>query len=113
MIEFIRGDSVVLKFPIKDSNGNLIEMSDIADIILTCRKKPGKKYEVLFSKEKKDFRLEDGMYKVDLKAEDTENLNCTGTLTYDIEVTLKDGTRKSKIDELTLIEDVSIHGGGN
>lgn len=107
-IEIIRGDTATLAFPICNKTGEAILLSDIDTLILTCR---NKLYNVLFSKDTKDFRFEDNKYKVDLKTEDTEQINCSNPLSFDIEVTLKNGTRKSKICELNLMKDYTTHGG--
>lgn len=113
-IEIIRGDTKTLSFPITNKAEEPININDIDTLILTCRKNPDKNYPILFSKSKEDFRFEDDKYKVDLKAEDTEQLDsnaCNSPLYLDIEVTLKSGARKTRIFTLSVIKDVSIHGG--
>ena len=94
-IEIIRGDTATISVPISNKNGDTIEFEDIDTLILTCRTMPSKSYEVLFKKTKEDFRLEENKYKVDLKAEDTEQLKLDKPAYFDIEVTFKNGTRKS------------------
>lgn len=109
-VEIIRGDTATLAFPMNNKSGETIQLTDIETLIMTCRNKC---YDILFSKETEDFRFEDGKYKVDLKAEDTEQSNFTNPLYFDIEVTLKNGTRKSRIYELNLVKDYTVHGGDN
>lgn len=110
-IEIIRGDTATISVTITNKNGDTIEFEDIDTLILTCRKMPSKSNEVLFKKTKEDFRFEDNKYKVDLKAEDTEQLKLDKPAYFDIEVTLKNGTRKSRIYEMSIIKDYTIHGG--
>lgn len=104
-VEIIRGDTATLSFSIVNKNGDTIKIEDIETLFLTCKKFPIKK-------KKEDFRFEDDKYKVDLKAEDTEQLNnLTSPAFFDIEVTLKNGTRKSRIYEMKIIKDYTLHGG--
>ena len=107
-IKIIRGDTATLAFPITNKTGQGILLSDIDTLILTCR---NKYYEMLFNKNKEDFRFEDNKCKVDLNPEDTEQINCSNPIYFDIEVTLKNGTRKSKLCELKLMKDYTTHGG--
>ena len=109
-VEIIRGDTATLAFPINNKSGETIQLEDIETLIMTCR---NRSYEILFSKNTEDFRFEDGKYKVDLKAEDTERINYSNPFSFDIEVTLKNGTRKSRIYELNLVKDYTVHGGDN
>lgn len=109
-MELIRGDSKVLVFSILDDNNKLIELELIDTLILTAREKPSERSRVLFTKNKEDFSIVDGEYNVDLLPEDTEQLKLN-EFGFDIEVTLKDGTRQSKIYKMKLKKDYSIHGG--
>ena len=111
-IEFVRGDTPKLSFPIINKSGEVIPMENIDTLILTCRRNPDKSYKILFEKNKGDFTFEDNKYKVKLKAEDTQELTYSNnTFYFDIEVTLTNGTRKTKLFELNLEKDCTIHGG--
>ncbi len=111
-IEFVRGDTPTLVFPIKNKSGEIIVLEDIDTLILTCRRHPDRVSDIIFEKNKEDFRFEDNKYKVTLKPEDTQELVYSdGTFYFDIEVTLKTGQRKTRNYEMNLEKDCSIHGG--
>lgn len=109
-IELIRGDTLTLVFPLTDDEGNTIAMDDIDTMFLTARQYPNKESRVLFSKETKDFSFIDSLYEVDLLSADTETM-LLKNFYFDIEVTLKDRTRKTVIYQVNLVKDYTIHGG--
>lgn len=109
-VEIIRGDTATLSFPINNKSGEVIQLADIETLIMTCRNRCE---EIVFEKNTENFRFEDNKYKVDLKAEDTEQINFSNPLFFDIEVTLKNGIRKTRLYELNLVKDKTIHGGDN
>lgn len=109
-IELIRGDTLTLVFPLTDDEGNVIPIEDIETLFLTARQNPNKESRVLFSKEIKDFSLVDELYEVDLLSTDTETM-LLKNFYFDIEVTLKDGTRQTAIYQVNLVKDYTIHGG--
>ena len=53
---------------------------------------------------------EDGLYCFTIKPEDTETLDY-GEYSFDVEVTLKNGYRKTKVDILVLEPETTFHGG--
>lgn len=110
-IEQIRGDTINLVFPLKDENDNIITLDQIDTLVLTSRKYPNKNSPILFNKNKEDFILDDdGQYNVTISPTDTETLT-DNEVYFDIEVTLKNGIRKSKIVKIILEKDYTIHGG--
>lgn len=112
-MNIIRGDTLIIAVPITNKNGDSINIEDITELYLTCREKPDKNSKIIFQKEKSDFTFEDNKYKVDLLAEDTEQLSFAGNsknFYFDVEVTTQD-MRKSKIYEITIDKDYTIHGG--
>ena len=118
MAEMIRGDTATLVFPITNKNNENIDINDISELYLTCRRNPSKVYEIIFQKKLEDFRQEeDELYRVDINKEDTETLEIETRvgeeiiLYFDIEVTLNNGSRKSKIYQLNIDKDYTIHGG--
>lgn len=113
-VEFIRGDTPTLSFPIKNKSGEVIPIEDIDTLFLTCRRSPEKTCGIVFDRKKEDFRFEDNKYKVTLKPEDTQEITCINTTFYfDIEVTTKTGKRKTRIYSLKLEKDYTVHGGDN
>ena len=111
-IGMIRGDTLIVVFPLLDDDDKAITMDDIETLFLTARRFPRKESAVLFSKEKKDFSIVDGLYEVEILPTDTETMSLTNFF-FDIEVTLKDGTRKSAVCQIDLEKDYTIHGGDN
>lgn len=111
-IEMIRGDTLVVVFPLLDDDNKLIAMDDIETLFLTARRFPRKESAVLFSKEKKDFTIVDDLYEVEILPTDTETMLLTNFF-FDVEVTLKDGIRKSAVCQIDLEKDYTIHGGDN
>lgn len=109
-IELIRGDTLTLVFPLTDDDGNTIGMDEIETFFLTARQYPNKESTILFSKEKKDFSFVDNLYEVEILPTETETM-LLKKFYFDIEVTLIDGTRKTKIVEVNLVKDYTIHGG--
>lgn len=106
----IRGDSLIIDFPITDEEGTIIPIEELDTLFLTARQKPSKSYPVLFEKEKEDFTYENEIYSIEILPTDTEQLNLK-VFYYDIEATLKDGTRQTIIGGIDLEHDCTIHGG--
>lgn len=107
--ELIRGDSCVIEFSLTDEENKSIELNDIDTLILSARNYPDS--ALLFVKNKKDFSLEDGIYSVEILPEDTQEL-MTEEIYYDIEVTLLDGTRNTKLGIISLRKDITTHKAG-
>lgn len=102
MQELIRGDSCVIEFSIEEE----ISMEDIEAITLTARTYA--EGTTLFTKNKEDFMLENKIFSVEIKPEDTQELK-TKKFGFDIEIVLKDGTTTSIIDTLELVPDYTHH----
>ena len=109
-LSFIRGDTVPLAFKINDDVGNLIALEEVDTLILTARQFPSAESRVLFIKNKEDFSIVDGEYRVTLQPKDTENLTIE-KFQFDVEVTLTNGTRKTYIHQVKMDRDYTIHGG--
>ena len=103
--ELIRGDSAVIEFSIEED----ITLDDIETLILTARVHPD--CEELFTKNKKDFTLENNIYSVEILPEDTQELNLK-KFYFDIEITLKDGTRGTLLGKINLEKDITTHKSG-
>ena len=109
-IETIRGDTILIVFPLIDEDGNVILKEQIDTMFLTAREFAGKTSPILFQKNIEDFVLEENEYSVTIQPEDTEQLE-EPEIFFDIEVTLKEGIRKSKVGKIDLTKDLTIHGG--
>lgn len=107
--ELIRGDSAVIEFSLTDDDGQAIPMSMIDTLILTARIHPD--CEVLFTKNKEDFILENDIYSVEILPEDTQDLNMK-KFYFDVEITLTDGTRGTLLGRIELIKDITTHKSG-
>ena len=111
-VKFIRGDSATLTFAIRDEDKNLIALEDIETLYLTARKFPNESSPILFKKSKEDFSIVDDKYQVDIVPTDTEQL-FLNNFSFDIEVSLKNGIRKSAIYQVSMNKDYTIHGGND
>ena len=108
--ELIRGDSAIIEFELTDNNDKNISLEDIDTLILTARIYPDK--QILFTKEKEDFKVENDIYYVELFPEDTQELSIDKFF-FDVEVTLKNnGGRGSFLGILKLKKDMTTHKSG-
>lgn len=107
-INSIRGDSIPLKFAIKTADGQIVQINDIETLYLTCKKNTDNVAPILFQKTLEDMTLSDDYYHVVIEPEDTEKLNY-GEYFFDIEVTLKNGYRKTSFHTLNLTDEVTLH----
>ena len=109
-MDLVRGDTLKVKFPIVYHDGENVDKKDIATLFMTF-KKSAYSHEILIQKELEQVSVDDnGYYTVEIKPEDTETLNY-GEYIFDIEVTLTNGYRKTKVGTLTLKEETTFHGG--
>ena len=106
--ELIRGDTGVIEFDLFDDDKNKILLADIEEIICTARTYIGG--GVLFRKTLADVINTENHYEIEIKPEDTEQLK--ENFGYDIEITLKDGTRGTLLGKIILIEDYSTRKDG-
>ena len=109
-MKFVRGDSLSFKFLISLKEGEEIQIEDIEELYVTCRQYPNSKAPILFQKELKDVKIENGYCHVVFEPKDTENLEY-GLYYFDTEITLKNGYRKTRLYTFTLTEETTIHGG--
>ena len=112
-INFTRGDTFSFKFKVKDKQNNYLLKTDLSSLLVTCRKNPDRNYPILFQKTIEDIEQDqDNYFHVILNPEDTETLNYPSDCYYiDIEATTRNGFRKTRIYELNLDKETSIHGG--
>lgn len=111
-MEFIRGDTFEFGLPIQYDDGKAVQKEDIETLIFTCRKTNYKESPVLIIKNIEDFVFEDDIYWLTIKPKDTEELPY-GTYKFDVELTLKDGYRKTFASRFKLTEETTIHGDAN
>lgn len=105
-----RGDSAKVKFPIQYKDGANVIKDDIDTIYVTFKKSVYSR-DILFQKDMTQIETnEDGSYCFTIKPEDTETLDY-GEYSFDVEVTLKNGYRKTKVDILVLEPETTFHGG--
>lgn len=111
MEEFIRGDTFPFKTRLTYKNEQPVLKSDIETLLITCRKAPDKYFPIIFQKNLEDVEIDSNGYcHVVFKPEDTETLEY-GIYFFDIEVTLKNGYRKTKLESFALTQETSTHGG--
>ena len=110
-MKYVRGDTQPFKFKIIDKDGNDVAISDIETLFITCRKEPSVLSPILFQKTLRDVTVSDGYYHATFTPQETQSL-CLGKYYFDIEVTLKNGYRKSRLSTIDLTAETTIHGGG-
>lgn len=103
--ELIRGDSAVIEFSVKED----ITLNDIETLTLTAR--PYADGDILFTKSKKDFTLEDHTFSVEILPEDTQEL-LYKKFDFDIEIVLNDKTTSSLIGTVNIVKDYTTHTSG-
>lgn len=103
--ELIRGDSAIIEFSLEEG----ITLSDIDTLILTAKKWTDG--NILFTKNKEDFVAEENNYSVEILPVDTQELDLRNFV-YDIEITLKDGTRGTLLGKINLVKDITTHKAG-
>jgi hypothetical protein len=109
-MDLIRGDTATVKFPITYKDGSNVELEDIDTIYVTFKKNTYTK-DFVFQKDLQQIkRNEDGLYCFTIEPKDTETLPY-GDYAFDIEVTLKNGYRKTKLENLRLENETTFHGG--
>ena len=109
VIIFTRGDTQIVKFNLKDKEGNNIELTDNDKLYFTV-KKTTTSDEKLFQKVyPTDIKYSDGYYSFTIDPEDTDTLDY-GEYYYDIE--LKTGTivKTLAINKLILTDEVTFVG---
>ena len=108
-MKFVRGDTNLIKFKIEDKSGQTIKKEDIDTLILTCKRNTADLMPILFQKRIDDFELrDDEYYHCTFKPEDTQKLDY-GIYFFDIEVTLKNGYRKTQFSKFELTEECTTH----
>lgn len=109
-MDFVRGDTFLFKFLLKFKDETVVKSEDIDNLFITFKTSVySKKY--IFQKTLDDVKIdEEGYVHVTFEPEDTENLEY-GKYVFDVEVTLKNGYRKSKLFEINLAGETTFHGG--
>ena len=105
-----RGDPLNVKFPIIYANGESVAKEDVASIYVTFKKSPYLKEHILQKTIEQITVNKEGLYCFTIAPEETETLSY-GEYVFDIEVTLTNGYRKTKVGTLTLTEETTFHGG--
>ena len=104
-ISFIRGDT--FPFKVKIHSKTTITKEDIDTLFVTCRKIASEVSPILFQKTLDDVEISDNYIHITFKPEDTENLEYE-KYCFDVELTLKNGVRKTKFATFTLDNETTI-----
>ena len=107
-ISFVRGDTFSFKVNVSLYNKKTLTFDDIESIFITVRKEPTSLCEIIFQKNIDDITFENGYINCTFLPQDTQNLPY-GKYYFDIEITLKNGYRKSKLYNFTITEETTIH----
>lgn len=113
MFEFIRGDTFAFEFSIKSADGNPILKQDIETLFVTVRAHPDELWPAVIEKTLEDVTIdEEGVCHAIFEPADTSKLSCQ-KYSFDIEITLTSGYRKTMVSGFEVKPDVTIHQGGN
>lgn len=110
MLKLIKGDSLLFKFQVKTSDDIVIDSDEIQSLFVTLKTNKSAKNFVL-QKNIDDVKFSsNGYVHVMFNSDETERLK---PLEYsgDIEITLKNGLRKTKLFQLSVVQDITTHGG--
>ena len=107
-ISFVRGDTFAFKVNVSLYNKTILTSDDVESIFITVRKEPTSLCEIIFQKTIDNIIFEDGYINCTFLPQDTQNLPY-GKYYFDIEITLKNGYRKSKLYNFTRTEETTIH----
>lgn len=113
MKSFVRGDTFPFKIRIlADSNTQrALTKEEIETIFVTCKADSTFDSPELFKKDIDDVVLDtEGYCHIVFEPQDTENLSY-GVYAFDIEVTLKNGYRKTYYNTFEITDETTTHGG--
>ena len=112
-MEFVRGDTFAFKVKLKRTDQTVIKKDDLKSLYVTVRKSVFSASPVLFQKTIEDVEIDDeGYCHIKIEPTDTEKLNY-GVYFFDIELTTIDNYRKSKLFQLKLTEETTMHESGD
>lgn len=107
---FTRGDTLKFKFLVKFQDEKVISHSDVSELFVTIKKNEYTS-KILFQKTLDDIEIDaTGYIHVEFRPSDTETLDY-GKYLGDIEITLVNGTRKTKVFDFELLAETTFHGG--
>lgn len=110
-MEFVRGDSFPFKIKVTKNDGSILKKEEVDTIFVTCRQLPYKEMPILFQKNIDDVTIDEESYlHIMFDPENTEQLDY-GKYYFDIEITLKNGYRKTKLDVFTITQETTIYNG--
>lgn len=113
MMKFIRGDSCPFKIKLqyKDELKNPVQLNDIDTLFVTCKTNSASNSFILFQKTLNDVEIDsEGYCHIVFEPKDTEKL-AYGKYVFDIEVTLKNGYRKTYYDSFEITNETTTHEG--
>ena len=107
--EFVRGDSFCFKIKLLDADKQPIIADKISELFVTFRKYTNDDSPIIFQKNLEDVTIDEyGYCHVAFNPEDTQDLPY-GEYYFDMEVTLNSGYRKSRLYEIELTKETTIH----
>lgn len=110
-LEFIRGDTQVIKFPLMDKNENRVKLTENDNLYFTVKQNSNSEDVLIQKRYPESINYDDtsGYYFFTIESEDTSEMPY-GTYSYDIE--LKSGTFVKTLGSgsITLTEEVTFRG---
>ena len=107
-VNFVRGDTFSFKVKLTLLNQEILTKDEIDTIFITIRKEPTTASKIIFQKTIDNITFEDGYINCTFLPQDTQKLSY-GKYYFDIEITLKNGYRKTKLYSFMLKKETTIH----
>lgn len=108
-IEFTRGDTQILKFKLKNSLGQAVELTNSDNLYFTVKKNARSTTKLIQKKYPTDITYSDGYFSFYISSSDTGNLDY-GTYEYDIELKSGDYVKTLGSGTITLTEEITFGG---
>lgn len=108
-LEFTRGDTQFIKFPIKDGLGSAISPTAEDTVYFTVKRDEYSKKIILQKKYPESINYADGYFNFTLNSEETSKLDY-GTYKYDIELKSGEYVKTLAFGTITLTEEITHKG---
>ena len=107
--EFIRGDTQVIKFQLKDGEGNLVQLGLTDNLYFTVKQNSNSEEVLLQKTYPNDIKYVDEYYIFTITSEDTSSL-AYGSSSYDIELKSGDYVKTLGMGSMTVTDEITFRG---
>lgn len=105
-LEFIRGDTQIIRFALRNALGEPIELNKDANLYFTVKKDYNSTKREFQKRYPTDIKYEEGYYYIEIASQDTAELNY-GSYVYDIELKSGSYVKTLGLGTITLTEEVT------